>query len=124
MRIVKVSKESLWSQPIPSVASTDTEAAVYSRTSEILRNVRERGDRALAEYSKQFDNYELTPETTRVSTGEIRDYAAKADSALVEILRKAIHNVREFHQAQAEESWEYYGGDGVRLGLRITPIER
>ena len=60
----------------------------------------------------------------RVPAGEIKRHAAAADPQLVEILRKAIHNVREFHEAQVEDSWEYYAGDGVRLGLRMTPIQR
>ena len=34
------------------------------------------------------------------------------------ILRAAIRNVREFHAHQVEESWEFYAGDGVRLGVR------
>ena len=34
-----------------------------------------------------------------------------------------IHNVREFHEQRVNESWEYYAGDGVRLGLRVTPLD-
>src|SRR6185503_20239767 len=66
--------------------------------------------------------FDLTPESMRVPEEHIREYAAGADDELVEILRKAIHNVREFHEKQIDESWEYYAGDGVRLGLRLTSI--
>src|SRR5204862_6663015 len=34
----------------------------------------------------------------------------------------AAKNIREFHERQIEDSWEYYAGDGVRLGVRRTPI--
>jgi histidinol dehydrogenase len=37
-------------------------------------------------------------------------------------MHKAAHNIRDFHEQQMEESWEYYAGDGVRLGLRRSPI--
>jgi histidinol dehydrogenase len=43
---------------------------------------------------------------------------------MVEILRTAIRNVREFHLQQKDESWEFYAGDGVRLGVRNTAVAR
>jgi histidinol dehydrogenase len=107
------------------VAIDTTESAeVQVAAAAIVRAVRERGDAALSEYSSRFDNYPLAPEAVRVPPDEIRQLAQAADPALVETLRKAIANVRAFHEQQIEESWEYYAGDGVRLGLRITPIER
>jgi histidinol dehydrogenase len=122
MRIIQV--KDARSQAAPTVDETTGAGDVTARTSEILNNVRERGDAALVEYSKQFDEYELTSATMRVPAEEIKRLAAAADPNLVEILRKAIKNIREFHEQQVEDSWEYYAGDGVRLGLRITPIER
>jgi histidinol dehydrogenase len=41
---------------------------------------------------------------------------------MVGILRKAAANVREFHLQQKDESWEFYAGEGIRLGLRHTPV--
>src|SRR5437867_7975623 len=60
----------------------------------------------------------------RVYEEDIHRYASDADDELVEILQQAAKNVREFHEKQVENSWEYYAGDGIRLGLRQTPIER
>ena len=125
MRILKIrSAEDL--ALVDRLTSFDTaeNADAQSTATAIVRDVRERGDVALAEYSAKLDHTPLTPETIRVSPEEIRRLAAGADPALVETLRKAIHNVREFHEQQVEDSWEYYAGEGVRLGLRITPIER
>ena len=59
----------------------------------------------------------------RVPAHEIEEYAANADDELAAILNQAAGNVREFHQQQAEESWEYYAGDGIRLGVRHTAID-
>ena len=58
----------------------------------------------------------------RVPAEEIRQHAEAADPEMIEVLRAAIRNVREFHVHQVEESWEFYAGDGVRLGVRNTAI--
>src|SRR6185369_14263015 len=74
--------------------------------------------------SKRFDHFELTPSAIRLPVDNIKKSAAAADPAMVEILRKAIRNIHDFHEYQVEESWEFYAGDGVRLGVRNTPIGR
>jgi histidinol dehydrogenase len=105
------------------LAADDAEQSVDAAVQEILNSVRVRKDAAVCEYTRKFDEFDLTPELMRVPEEHIREYASGADDELVEILRKAIHNIRDFHEQQAEESWEYYAGDGVRLGLRRTPLE-
>jgi histidinol dehydrogenase len=104
------------------LAVDDTEQAVESAVSEILERVRHGGDAAVCEYTKRFDAFDLTPELMRVPPQDIESYAENADDELVDIVRRAAKNVRDFHEQQMEESWEYYAGDGVRLGVRLTPI--
>jgi histidinol dehydrogenase len=104
------------------LASGDTEKNVDEAVNDILRDVLRRGDDAVCEYTRRFDEFELTPALMRVPEEQIQAYAADADDELVEILRKAASNVRDFHEQQIEESWEYYAGDGVRLGVRKTPL--
>jgi histidinol dehydrogenase len=106
-----------------TVADASIGADIQETTASIVRDVRERGDAALAEYSAKLDGYTLDPAAVRVPIDDIHRLASAADPSLVEIMRKAIHNIREFHEQQMEDSWEYYAGDGVRLGLRVTPIE-
>jgi len=98
------------------------EESVDAAVKKVLQDVRERGDHAVCEYTKRFDDFHLTPERMRVSPDEIEKYANDADDELVDILGRAAKNVREFHEQQQEDSWEYYAGDGVRLGVRRTPI--
>ncbi|MCA1579079.1 MAG: histidinol dehydrogenase [Acidobacteria bacterium] len=88
----------------------------------IIEDVRQRGDEALIDYTRQFDGVELSE--LRISEESLRRSAAKADSKVLEALRLAIKNVRTFHERQVERSWEICSGDGVRLGQRITPLER
>jgi histidinol dehydrogenase len=104
------------------LAVDEIEQPVETAVSEILQDVRRRGDAAVCEYTKRFDEFALTPELMRVSANDIESHAAKADDELVRILRQAAKNVRDFHEQQAEESWEYYAGDGIRLGVRYTPV--
>jgi histidinol dehydrogenase len=106
------------------LASDDIEQSVENTVRKIIDDVRRRGDEALCEYTRHFDEFNLTPELMRVPEEHILDYAADADDELVEILRQAAKNIREFHEQQMEDSWEYYAGDGIRLGLRQTAIEQ
>ena len=97
------------------------DASLLQQCSEIIDDVRRRGDEALIDYTRQFDGVELTE--LRISDEALRRSAEKADSRVVEALRLAIENVRTFHERQVEQSWEIWSGDGVRLGQRITPLE-
>src|SRR5262245_37853055 len=122
MRVVDLTAGLDLNQIDALLAVDDTEQSVETAVAEVLKDVRQRGDIAVCEYSKRFDGFELTPDSMRVPAETIAKYAADADDELVEILRRAAANVREFHEQQAEDSWEFYAGDGIRLGLRLTSI--
>src|SRR5262249_11725395 len=100
------------------------EARVDAVVTGIVDDVRKRGDVALCDYSKRFDEFDLTPGGIRLTANEIKQCVAFADSGMVDVLKKAIQNIRDFHEQQVEDSWEYYAGDGVRLGVRNTAINR
>ncbi len=122
MRVVDLSAELNLSQVDSLLAFDDNEQGVETAVAELLKDVRQRGDAAVCEYTKRFDRFELTPELMRVPPDDIEKYAASADDDLVSILRYAAKNIREFHEQQKEDSWEFYAGDGVRLGVRRTSI--
>jgi len=122
MRVVDLTTELNFNEVDALLATADVGESVETTVNEILQAVRERGDAALCEYTKRFDAFDLTPELMRVSREEIDKFAADADDELVDILRRAANNVREFHERQIEESWEYYAGEGIRLSVRCTPI--
>jgi histidinol dehydrogenase len=122
MRIVDLTAHFSLSEVDALLAQDEGEESVDKAVRGILQDVREQKDKAVCDYTRRFDEYELTPESMRVPEEHIREYAAGADDELVEILRRAIKNIREFHENQLEESWEYYAGDGVRLGVRQTSI--
>jgi histidinol dehydrogenase len=92
---------------------------------EIISQVKKRGDAALVEYTKGFDGVELKKDSLRVSEKELRETAASVDQDVLTALREAIRRIRNFHERQREVSWDLEStGNGVRLGQRITPIER
>lgn len=90
----------------------------------IVEDVRTRGDEAVIEYTERFDGVRLEPSELRIGARQLRESAERADMCVREALREAIKRVRAFHEREREESWEMEAGAGVRLGQRITPIER
>jgi histidinol dehydrogenase len=124
MRIVDVRKGFDAAEIEKLVRAEEIRSSVESTVTEIMANVRQRGDEALCDYSQRFDNFALTPDSIRLTPEEIGLHASAATPEMVEILRTAIRNVREFHLQQKDESWEFYAGDGVRLGVRNTAVAR
>ncbi len=90
---------------------------------EILKDVRDKGDRAVFEYTKKFDRADLTPDTLYVTEEEIREAYSQIDPGLVEVMKRSIANIRSFHEKQLHNSWFTTREDGVILGQRITPLE-
>ena len=89
----------------------------------ILDDVRRRGDAALIEYTARFDGVQLKPRELRASQESLEMSAAQVDQSVVEALRRAIHNVREFHKRQVEPSWEINTDPEITLGQRVQPID-
>lgn len=96
---------------------------ILTRTDAILREVRERGDDALIEFTARFDGVQLTPETLRVDRAVIEELAAQVDSELIAAMREAISNIRHYHEHQLTRDWEIERPNGVRLGQRVRPLE-
>jgi histidinol dehydrogenase len=90
----------------------------------IVEDVRKRGDAALIDYAARFDGVKLSRENLRVDEEVLRASARKVERSVLEALREAMKRVRFFHEHEREESWNVEPQAGVRLGQRITPIER
>ena len=96
------------------------EAAV----ADILANVKEKGDEALFSYTKEFDKVEVTPETIRVTEEEIEEAYKAVDASLLEVIRKALVNIRSYHEKQHQNSWFTSTENGTMLGQKVTPLNR
>ena len=95
-----------------------------SAVDEILKNVKEKGDEALFAYTKEFDKTEVTKETIRVTEEEIKEAYEAVDPALIEVIRKALVNIRSYHEKQRQNSWFTTEAKGTMLGQKVTPLER
>lgn len=94
------------------------------RVSEILENVRKEKDKALFEYTEKFDHAHLSADTIKVTEEEIKEAYESVDAKLIEVIRKALVNIRSYHEKQKRYSWFDSKPDGTILGQKITPLHR
>lgn len=90
----------------------------------IVTAVRKDGDAAVIKYTKMLDGSELTADKLLVTAEEFEDAYALADPAVVASLRKAIANVRSYHEEQKPRSWMTYREKGSILGQSVVPLDR
>lgn len=91
---------------------------------EILSAVRERGDDALFEFTRKFDGAVINSSTVKVTEAEIEEAYGLVDEDLVEVIRKALVNIRAYHEKQRQYSWFDSKPDGTMLGQKVTPLFR
>jgi histidinol dehydrogenase len=100
------------------------DAELMSQVAAIIQDVRSRGDAALIDYTARFDGCSVQSSDLRVSEETLTNIASGVDADVLAALREAIRRVRFFHEFERQQSWEVETSNGVRLGQRITPIER
>ncbi|HKB73456.1 MAG TPA: histidinol dehydrogenase, partial [Burkholderiales bacterium] len=98
---------------------------VEGKVAEICKNVRDRGDAAVLEYTERFDYVKAA----RVTELELpRAALEKARAGLVraqrEALEQAAARIRKYHERQLAKSWQFTEADGTTLGQRVTPLDR
>ena len=96
------------------------EAAV----NDILLNVRTNKDEALFKYTKDFDKADINASNIVVTKDEIEEAYTKVDPALVDVIRKSLKNIKEYHEKQKQYSWFDSKPDGTILGQKVTPLAR
>lgn len=96
------------------------EAAV----NDILLNVRTNKDEALFKYTKDFDKADINASNIVVTKEEIEEAYTKVDPALVDVIRKSLRNIKEYHEKQKQYSWFDSKQDGTILGQKVTPLAR
>lgn len=96
------------------------EAAV----NDILLNVRTNKDEALFKYTKDFDKADINASNIVVTKDEIEEAYTKVDPALVDVIRKSLKNIKEYHEKQKQCSWFDSKPDGTILGQKVTPLAR
>ncbi len=98
--------------------SPDVEQLVGS----IISEVRQRGDAALIELTKHFDNLDLKTHTMRISDGELEDCVAQVNIKERNALELAASRIREYHKKQFPEDHSWKETNGAELGWRWRPV--
>ena len=94
------------------------------QVSDIIENVRKNKDAAIFEYSKKFDKAEIDADNILVSEAEVKEAYEKVDEKLLAVMRKALVNIRSYHEKQKQNSWFQSETNGAILGQKVTPIEK
>ena len=90
----------------------------------ILADVKEKGDEAVFDYTKRFDGADINAGNIVVTKDEIDEAYSLVDEQLVEVIRKALVNIREYHAKQKQYSWFDSTPNGTILGQKVTPLNR
>lgn len=126
MRILKLNEESKKNILNDLLKRSPNNYDSYAATvQEIVNNVRENGDRAVAEYTLKFDKTEVNASNILVTRAEIEeayDYINNNDEGLVEVIKKSAKNIEEYHSKQKQYSWFDSKPDGTILGQKVSAI--
>ncbi|MCM1190931.1 MAG: histidinol dehydrogenase [Butyrivibrio sp.] len=123
MKIINLTKES--KQGILNnllKRSPDNYSQYENTVREIIEKVKTEGDKALFDYTLEFDKYALNAGNIKVTRAEIEEAYTKLKPELVDVIRKSAENIRAFHAKQLRNSWFDAKEDGTILGMKLTPI--
>ena len=115
MKYGEVPNSELFARNMPTMNVTDTVA-------EIIRNVRDRGDAALREYTEKFDRVKV--ESVTVTEAETAEALAQVEPEFMAVLEKAAANIRKFHSRQVRNSFIINDEDGIVMGQKVIPVDR
>ena len=124
MRIVKLTTETKKNLLDDLLKRSPNNYGQYVDTvQEIVDNIRENGNKALFDYTKKFDKADINESNILVTKEEIEAAYNEVDPHLIEVIRKALVNIREYHEKQRQYSWFDTKENGTMLGQKITALE-
>jgi histidinol dehydrogenase len=91
----------------------------------ILAQVKSRGDAAVLEFTRKFDQLDAASVSDlEISQERLNEALQAIPRDQREALEKAAGRIRDYHERQRQDSWQYQDVDGTTLGQRITPLDR
>lgn len=96
-------------------------ARALAAATDIIEQVRARGDEALRDLTEKFDG--VRPETFRVPQETIDAAVDAVDPDTLAALKHAARQIRDFHERQVQQSWIYARADGAVVGAKVTPLD-
>ena len=98
------------------------EVDVQKIVSDIIADVRARGDEALYDYCERFDKVKLS--SLEVTADELNEAVAQVEPEFIEVLETAAQNIRQFHEKQVRNSFIITERAGVVMGQKVTPLDK
>ena len=116
MRTLKLTKDSQKNILESLLKRSPNNYTEYESTvNEIINNVKENRDKAVFEYTKKFDKADVDASNIRVTEEEIKEAYELVDEKLLAVIKKALVNIRKYHEKQLQNSW-FTTEDGIILG--------
>lgn len=98
---------------------------VSSAVAGIIADVRARGDAAVLDYTRKFDPFPAdSMAALEVSREQMQTSLEALPEAQVNALQVSASRIREYHEKQGLQSWEYEEEDGSRYGQKVMPLQR
>jgi len=98
---------------------------VQQIVTDILADVKKRGDAAVVEYSNRFDHlHAQSMSELELGQEQLQQALDTLPQAQRDALLKAAERVRSYHEKQKQDSWQYSEADGTLLGQKVTPMDR
>lgn len=99
--------------------------AIYETVNQILRDVREKGDDAVLEYTRRFDGMDVNDiKQLEITRDELREAFLSLPQDQQAALKTSAERIREYHEHQLQKSWTYTQPDGTVLGQKVTALQR
>ena len=125
MRTIKLTKESKQNLLRDLLKRSPASYGEYEgKVADIVNAVREKGDAAVFEFTERFDKAKLTAESIRVTEDELQAAYAQVSPELLEVIRKALINIRSYHEKQKRYSWFDSQPNGTMLGQKVSPLAK
>ncbi len=96
---------------------------VHTATNAIVRDVRQRGGHAVAEYTSRFDKVAVDPETLQAAGLDLLEAAERCPSDVREALDFAAKRIETYHAQQRPQDHSFTDANGLELGWRWTPVD-
>ena len=124
MRILKLTKETQ-NNILENLLkrSPNSYGEFESRVNDIIQNVREKRDEAIFEYTLKFDGATIDQDNICVTEEEIKEAYEQVDPKLLDVIRKALVNIRDYRAKQKQYSWFDSDESGIILGQKVTPLK-
>lgn len=123
MRIIKLDEQSKQNILADLLKRDPNNYDSYAETVQaIVDDVKLRKDEAIFDYTKRFDGADLSAATIRVTDAEIEEAVSQVEPELLEVMKKSLKNIREYHEKQKQFSWFDSKPDGTILGQKVTAL--